>query len=204
MKHPILTIAAMAALLLSVSACDSKSKLASEVAGTWTTDQHTIANNAQGMTSGSDVITFQADENNKNGGTVDIATTLSLTHAANAMTPADEPFQTTVSATASISGSWKAVDDDEINITFDDNTLTVNVDSDAIALTANPLSGITQSSIDSMRPQMAKFYQTELTNIMRHYYSSYSRLDDVELKDNGSALKIEKKDTDTDMILHRQ
>lgn len=202
MKHLLLNMALAGALVAGLASCDSKSKLASEVAGTWTTEQQTISNDAQGITSGNDVISFQVNDKDKRGGDVSIASTLSLTHAANALTPANEPFSTTVAATASISGKWIAVDDDDIVITLDANSLKVSVDPDAVALTANPMSEMTQSKIDSLRPQMAQFYQTELTNTMRQHYSDYSRIDDIKLKDNGAILKIEVKDND--LILHRQ
>ena len=202
MKHLFLNMAIAGALVAALASCDSKSKLAESVAGTWASQQQTIANDAQGVTSGNDIFSFQVTDKNKEGGTVSIASTLSLTHAADALTPADAPFSTSVAATASISGTWKAIDDDELLITLDPNSLQVAVDPDAVALTSNPLTGVDQSKIDSLRPQMARFYQTELTNTLRAHYSQYTRIDDVKTKENGSILKIEVKDQD--MMLQRQ
>lgn len=202
MKHLFLNMAIAGALVAGLASCDSKSKLASEVAGTWATDQQTFANDAQGVTTGGDILSFQVSDKNKDGGTVSIASTLSVTHAANALTPASAPISTSIAATASISGTWKAIDDDDIILTLDPNTLKVNVDPDAVALTVNPTTDIDQSKIDSLRPQMAQFYQTELTNTMRLHYNDYSRIEDVKLKNNGTTLKVEIKDVD--MMLTRQ
>lgn len=201
MKHSFLQIAAAASILVALSSCDSKSKLAEDVTGTWTTEQITIANDAQGQTVGNDIFAFQRTDQTATGGTVSLASTLSLTRGADALAPADAPVSVSIAATAAISGKWQAIDDDEITITFDPNTLKISVDPDAIALTANPLNGNTPANIDSIKPAVAQFYQTELTNTMRQHYASYSRLDDVKLKDNGSTLKIEIKDSE--MLLHR-
>ncbi|MCM1293635.1 MAG: hypothetical protein NC111_07395 [Bacteroides sp.] len=197
----VLLIIAVAAACSYTTGCNQRQHLAQEVSGSWATDQLTISNDAQGQSSGSDLITFTVSPTDKSGGSISIASTLSLTKSASALTPADAPFSMTIAATSSITGTWKATDDDEIIVKLDPQTLTINVDDDAVALVANPLSGATQSEIDSLKPQMAQFYRTELENTMRTHYSQYSRLDDIKTRDNGTLLKFEV--NDVDMILKR-
>ena len=133
---------------------------------------------------------------------MNVASTISLSRGADALTPADQPYSLSVAAMASVSGRWEAIDDDEIRIDFDANTLKVSVDPEAVALIANPLSGASQSEVDSLRPQMAQFYQTELTNAMRVRYSTFTKLDDVKTHNNGQTLKFEA--AKVDYILQRQ
>lgn len=202
MKRTLLNIAIAAVVAGTIASCDGKERLAEDVAGTWATEQLSLFNDAQGQASGGDVFVFERNGDNGRGGMVSIASTISLSRASNALTPPDQPFNISVAATASIDGKWTAVDDDEIHIDFDASSLGVTVDPDAIALVANPLAGTTQSQIDSLKPQMAQFYQTELLNAMRVHYSKYARLDDVKLKDNGRILKIEV--ADSDMFLQKR
>lgn len=189
-------------MTIGLTACNEKEKLAKDVAGTWSTTQMTFFNDAQGQASGGDVITFEIDSENKTGGVVNVASTISLSRGADALTPADQPYSLSVAAMASVSGRWEAIDDDEIRIDFDANTLKVSVDPEAVALIANPLSGASQSEVDSLRPQMAQFYQTELTNAMRVRYSTFTKLDDVKTHNNGQTLKFEA--AKVDYILQRQ
>lgn len=196
MKIRLLQLALAAAIVTGLTSCDEKAKLAGDVAGTWSTEQIELYNDAQGQAFGNDMFVFDLSGKDSRGGTVNIASTISLTRAADAISPANQPFSVSVAATSSINGKWQAVDDDEITISFDANSLKVSVDPDAVALVANPLSGQTQSEIDSIRPQMAAMYQMELTNAMRSHYSKYTKLDDVKLKNNGTTLNIEVGDTD--------
>ncbi|MBD5260342.1 MAG: hypothetical protein HDR89_00730 [Bacteroides sp.] len=202
MKKFIFAAVGLAALAAGLTACNEEEKLAKDVAGAWSTDQQTLFNNAQGQATGGDVFTFEVDPKTKKGGIVNVATNISLSRASDALTPANQPFSVSVAALASVSGRWEAIDDDEIRIDFDANTLKVTVDPEAVALVANPLSGTSQAEVDSLRPQMAQFYQTELMNTMSARYSSFSKLDDVKLRNSGKTLKFEA--SDIDYILQRR
>lgn len=191
MKIKFLHLALTVTFIAGLASCDEKAKLADNVTGTWSTEQIELYNNAHGQAFGNDIFVFEKSAKDSHGGTVSIASTLSLTRAADALTPLDQPFSISIAATSSINGSWEAVDNDDIVIHFNTGSLAVTVDPDAVALVANPLSEMTQSEIDSIRPQTAAMYQMELTNAMRNHYSKYTKLDDVKLKDNGSTLKFE-------------
>ncbi len=202
MKKMIFAAAALVVLAVGMTSCNEEEKLAKEVAGTWSTEQQTFFNNDQGQASGGDVFTFEVDPAAKTGGIVNVASSISLSRGADALTPANEPYSLSVAAMASVSGRWTAVDDDEIRIDFDANSLKVSVDPEAVALVANPLSGASQADVDSLRPQMAQFYQTELTNAMRVRYSTFTKLDDVKVRNSGQTLKFEA--VKTDYVLQRR
>lgn len=66
-----------------------------------------------------------------------------------------EPLSLSASARTSISGTWTVVDDDEIALSLDPQSLVVEVDPDAVVANNNPLA-LSSPAVDSIRPDLCK------------------------------------------------
>lgn len=196
MKKSLFIGIAIIGLTVALSSCNEKDKLAKAVEGSWSGVPTVLANDAAGQSSTMDNITFTIADGQKNGGAVAIVSAVSLQHAADAATVISQPFSASVAATASIEGTWRATDDDEISISFDSKSLKIHIDPEMVGLVMNPLTGNSQSEIDSLKPKMVDYYQVEIGRQMQIHYSDFARMKDVKVKDGGSILKFELKKTD--------
>lgn len=182
--------------LAAFSSCNERKDLAKKVEGEWASAPVKLANDASGQSTTVDNVIFSIDPATGEGGTVQISSMISLRRPAGTPASPFGPYEVSVAARSSVSGTWKAVDDDEIRIALDYATFDVSVDPDMVDLVSNPLAGTEHAAIDSIRPQMVKFYNAELTRMMESYYSGFADIDDVKSLDNGSTLKMEIADRD--------
>lgn len=100
------------------------------------------------------------------------------------------PYQASVSAMATINGTWQWVagEDDELSLAFDPSTLAVNVDPQALEMRANVITDEQAPELDTLRPQIASLYQADIEQAIRAQASSII-LDDV--KADGKQLNFE-------------
>ena len=184
-----------AAIMSSLTSCDSESKLARNITGTWaTTPEKLIDHEAMNATA---VRMFQFNPSSADSKSGDVQMT-ALVSITNAM-PDDsvaiiEPFTVTASGLATISGVWATIDDDEISIHFDDSSLEVKVDPAAVMVSVNTLTNTTTSSTDSIRPAMAASLQQEITNAVRNQVFDIKKLDDIKITKDLLSCEINKHD----------
>lgn len=118
----------------------------------------------------------------------------------------DSPYEVSVAATASVSGTWSHDGDEDILLAFDMNTLSVDVDPAGVAFSENMLTGAQQPAVDSLTARTAEIWKRQITNVFKSSLHRYSKLDDVEVTAEGTALKFEVKDItgrDRDVVMHR-
>ena len=178
MKKTLLALA-VAAAALGLSSCDSRP----DVAGSWAGEADLPIEGA--ATSYSRVIY----DLNADGGAV-ATYAIDFTKALPQSTQIVSPYQTSVSATATISGTWQWLADehDELALAFDASTLTVSVDPQALEMRANVITDEQAPDLDSLRPQIASLYQADVENAIRAHASALL-LDDV--KADGKQLTFE-------------
>lgn len=99
-----------------------------------------------------------------------------------------EPLRLSVSARTGISGTWTVIDDDEIALSLDPRTLTVDVDPDAVLANDTPLP-LGSSDIDSLRPAVCRNIEQNIRTALTTRYTGLRKLDDVKIK--GKLLKYE-------------
>lgn len=178
MKKTLLALA-VAAATFGLSSCDSRP----DVAGSWTGEANVPIEGA--ATSYSRVIY----DLNADGGAV-ATYNIEFTKALPQSTQIMSAYQTSVSATATISGTWQwlADEDDELALAFDASTLTVSVDPQALEMRANVITDEQAPELDSLRPQIASLYQADIEQAIRAHASALL-LDDV--KADGKQLSFE-------------
>lgn len=191
--RPILAGAAVVLGLTMVS-CDTAMSLAKDVNGTWAGGVDRILGDALN----SDVFstyTFTYDAASaKAGGDIVINATLAGNYNDNVVvgeTPSN--VSVTVAGTSSISGTWTAIDDDEIVITLNPSTLKVSLDPAAQTLTSSAV--LTAEAIDTLKPNLLSMIKDRMAYDLRIKYSSPIHMDDVKVK-GGKTLEYEVNDID--------
>lgn len=197
MKKYLLYLGLSILSIVGVTSCDEASRLAKNVCGAWTGTPTGVA----GTTLQSSVIetfTFTLDDAAKDARSGNLTITSVITSQSTfggdavAGLPA---VNLSIASTGSITGTWTAVDDDEITVSLDPRSLTVTVDPDAVELSSGMFTTNMGEQIDSLRPQLTNAVRLELTNDLATRYASFNHFDDVKVK-KGALLKFEIGPTD--------
>ncbi|MDE6332148.1 MAG: hypothetical protein K2L80_06060 [Muribaculaceae bacterium] len=191
-KFLILTAVALVSASAFVS-CDSTPDLS----GSWTcAPQHLNNVNGAFTASSIDVFSFTNSADSKKSGSVVISSMVSAQQTVSGTPDLIEPYQETVAATASITGTWTfhPDEDDDVDIILDYSTLKVNIDPAGVAFSQNYITGREQPQIDSLTASAVSRWQQSIYEALKPYYSKYVRLDDISIKNN--ILRTEVNDTD--------
>ena len=100
-----------------------------------------------------------------------------------------EPLSLTATAKSTISGTWTVIDDDEIALSLNLQSLAVDVDPSTLVVEGNVLTGNDTPKIDSIRPSVAATIGASMKRALENRYASFRHLDDVKVK--GPLLKFE-------------
>lgn len=195
MKANAILIGAAVMLGMTVASCESATRLAKDMEGTWAGAVDRIPGDALSSDLYSSY-TFSYDaENSTPGGDIVINSTLSANYTDNIIVgELPSSVAVTVAGTSTINGTWTAIDDDEIVITLNPSTLNVSLDPDAQALTTSA-TGLTAETIDTLKPRLLSMIKDRVAYDLRIKYSSPIRMDDVKIK-NGKTMKYEINDID--------
>lgn len=181
-------ITALSSLLVAgttifTTSCDDSSGLAKKVEGTWSgAPEHLIDNSASSATI-TETYSFFRDPNAKSGDVVRSAL-VSVSGQISGTQAVIQPFSMTAGATAVVRGRWDAHDDDEIYFIWNDSTLTVNVDPEAVTLSMNILTGNESPSLDSLKPQLAESIRAQVARAVEVRFIGTRKFDDVKIKGN--------------------
>lgn len=173
-----------------------------QVEGTWIgapmrtdgTTSQSVLGPAVDCTVASNLI-FTPDNDDAKSGSINITSDINLLDAVNA--PVESPIDTyeiSVSATASIQGTYTFTDHDDIAVTLDYSTLTVHLDPNAVTYNQNLIDGRQIPELDSLRTSLADKYRASISQQLRTEYAKYQHIDDVKIK--HSILSCEVADRD--------
>lgn len=187
MKH--LVIAAAALCALGLSSCNEAAKLAKNIEGTWSGAPERFIDDTTGSATVIESTTFAVDSTGK-GGDMIIVGLVSTTGQVQGSTSIMQPISISAAAKTQVLGHWQAIDDDEIHVSIDPRTLTVDVDPEGVVLTTNLLDGATQATADSQKPQVAESVKIQVTNALQMRYASIKKIDDIDIKGNVMEYEI--------------
>lgn len=186
MRKIIYGLVAMAAI--GFQSCDDTARLIKDVTGTWSGAPEKLVDNSASSATIIDTYTFTAIPDTK-GGNVTITSLISVTGQIDGAQAIVQPFSLSASGTASIQGTWTAIDDDEIALSLEPKTLDVNIDPQAVVLSSSLLSGNTSAAVDSMKPALVQTIKAQVQQAVTARYLSMKHLDDIDVK--GAILKYE-------------
>lgn len=168
----------------SILGCTTSSDLAEKVSGQWSGT--TVEFKKKTMIDGSFTPTFRFDRaEGQSNGAVTISAMVSVTMPVNA--PIDSVGTTAVSATATglatISGTWKADEGDEIKLHFDMSTLTIDLNPMVNFELANIWAANDIPTERTVAPAVYKSFEKQMTDGLTASLQSLDELDDIAIKD---------------------
>lgn len=198
MKKFLQLIPAVALMVMACS-CDSKSKLANDINGTWASSPDHMADNNGSSASIIRIIEFNKLPD-KAGGTLVMSGLVSVSSGVPQSDEIDMPISYSASGVATITGEWNVIDDDEISIFLDGTTLKVDVDPQGVVLDYNVLSGTSEPDTTAIKPALAAMVKKVITNGVQTQFFNAKKIDDIKIKDNMMSCEID----DQDITLRRQ
>ncbi len=190
-----LTFALLIGSLLSFTSCNEKAKLASAVTGSWSGSAERVDTpDAKTTTTVTRYFTFTTDAGSKTGGTLTATAQFSLESGTQLEATNTQPISVTASGTATITGKWEATDDDEIMVSFDTNSLQVNVDPQEVVLEYTISTETSEPISEDLPATMATAIKRSMTSVMAHDVFSFSKIDDIKVKGNLMSCELGHKD----------
>lgn len=186
-----ITAAALTASLLASCGGDN-TRLARDIEGTWQGTPTAVASTQPGIITMTDTWTFVGDDANATGGSL-VITSLSsvewpLSYTGDTVAVQADPYAVTMAASVSLNGTWDLDPqdpDDEIIVSIDPRSLSVNIDPDAVAASTNG----NPVALDTIPPVIYGAARAELTKAVQTRFFPISHLDDVKIE--GRTLKFE-------------
>ena len=194
MKNNYALYAGAALAVLAMSSCSNND----DFVGTWQTKQPLDISRqipAAASATSNVTITFGPDTDGK-GGEVVYTSEIQGTQSVDENPGVVTGYEVSVSAIASVSGTWsyEPGKDDDLLITFDRNTIKVNVDPAGVIFRQNVVTDAQEPVTDSLTQATAAMWERQVEAAFREELGRYSRLDDVKVKNDnnsGPVLKFE-------------
>lgn len=185
------------AMVATLTGCNEKSKLANKVEGVWSGNPERVDDTTAAYSTVIKTFDFQVDDTGE-GGTVVVTALIDVQNSVTGGAAAVQPIELSAAATASVTGSWQAVDDDEIVISLDAQSAQVNVDPDAVRLDYSNVTDESASETTSMRPAAAAIVGRQVNAVLTSNILTISNLDDIKVH-NGTVMECEINDKDVTM-----
>lgn len=179
----------MAAAAVMLTSCDEKSKLADQMSGTWSSAPEQLVDNSASSATIIETYSFIRDTD-RAGGELTLTALISITGQVNGTDAFLQPFSMTAAGMASISGSWEAVSDEDVNIHWNDSTLSVSVDPSAVVLTSNVITGQTTPQLDSIKPQLAQSINAQITQAVKLRFLGTRKFEDIKVRDGEMKYEV--------------
>ncbi len=190
-NYAILAIALMGAAALS--GCDSKSKLAKEIQGEWTSAPELLVNTGATRASLVRVAEFDRAADAAEG-TVKMTALITVENTIPANDSIVTPLTITASGTAAISGFYTVKDDDELKLNLDASTLSIAVDPEAVKLDYDIIDGRSGSSLEQLRPGALRLARQQINRAAQDVFFNLDEIDDIRIDNNLMSCEIGHKD----------
>lgn len=169
-----------------------------DVIGTWTGTPTRIDNISAACDANATYsISFSSDSKNGNSGEVIISAVIDANQPVEAeLSSFDRPYEVSVAATAVISGKWsyEKDDDEDIIVSLDPNTLTVNVDPHGVTFSNDILTGTQQPMIDSLSNAAASAWQKSITKAMCDRFYQLNKISDIKVNNGIMSCEVHDRD----------
>lgn len=186
----IFNLLAFAAVTLGFCGCESPSKLAGAIEGTWSGAPKTLSNQTDGIITGVDSYVFTKTAPTE--GVVVVSTMLSLNEALPGDSSIIQPISLTAAAKVTAQGSWGATDDDEISLTIDPTTIEISIDPQAVVLETSLLNGEDEDVASTLKPDVVERVKKQIARIVTVKYLDLKHFDDIKIKDGRMKYEVGK------------
>ena len=191
MRSLFYTLFTLAVIACGLQSCDSKGRLAQDMAGEWTSNPEKIDVKGAATSASTTHFAFILDPGS-NGGNVIIESTISVSQPINEQVVyVLEPIELTASAVASIQGTWRVTDDDEVMLMLDPKSLKVSVDPEGVETIFNNLTQLSTTLVDSLKTAVLNDFTSRISAAAEKEMLSLHHLDDVEIESDGTMMHFE-------------
>lgn len=191
----IITSTLLVASLAFMTSCNEKARLADSVTGSWSGQAERVDTpNQPTTTTVTRMIRFTPSLNSSTGGSLVATAMFSVESGTQLQASGIQPIAVTVNGTATISGQWEAIDDDELAISFDSQTLKVNIDPSEVVLEYDIATQTSDPISEDVKPDIAAAVTRSMTQVLNHSVFNYAKIDDIKVKGNLMSCEIGKKD----------
>ena len=177
----------------ALAGCDSKSKLAKELQGEWSSTPELLVNTGAARASLVRVMDFNRTADQTQG-TVTMTALITVENAIPANDSIVTPLTITASGTAVITGVYNVKDDDEVNLNLDATSLSISVDPEAVKLSYDIIDGKSGSSLEALRPGALRLAQQQINRAAQEVFFNLDEIDDIRIDGDMMSCEIGHKD----------
>lgn len=175
----------------ALAGCQTASMLSKKVEGDWSATPIRFDKKTGIDGTFTPIFRFERQGDSR-GGDLTVSADLSVTLPVNA--PIDSLGTTAVSATAAgsatVRGTWRATDDDEIDLTYDMSTLVVNFDPAVQFELANIWASADVPTERTVPDAVKNAFIKQMTDGMTFALQKLDEIDDIHIKDNLMSCKF--------------
>lgn len=194
MKHLNLILATgLAVAAAAFTSCERHA----DVAGSWTgmPDRSLAVSGAIDVTSTISLdFAQQPASKAKDSGLLTISAAIDANQPVTGGTFENATYEVSVAASASMTGTWAFIDDDDIAITLDPSSFTVKVDPDGVTFAEDLVSGMQDPQLDSLSTATAARWQNVIGPAIKTEFLKYNKLDDIKIKNGIMTFEIADRD----------
>ncbi len=180
----LLILMAAAVAGFGFQSCDNASSLSKDLEGAWAGTPERLFESDASTGTIIETFTFVPVDSIKDGGNVTVTSLMSVTGAVSGAEGITQPVSVTASGSATISGTYRALSADRVELTLDENSLNVNVDPDAVVINADALTGgSAPANVATLKPGLAQSITSQFGAAVRQRYPSSETLRSLSIKD---------------------
>ncbi len=194
MKHLKLILASgLTIAVATLTSCDRHA----DVVGSWTgMPERSLA--VAGAIDATSTISLdlaqQPASNAKDNGLLTISAVIDANQPVTGGDIENAAYEVSVAASASMTGSWTFIDDDDIAVSLDPATFTINVDPDGVTFAEDIVSGMQEPQLDSLSAVTATRWQNAIGPAIKTEFLKYGKLDDIKIKNGIMTFEINDRD----------
>lgn len=191
MKKLLMKLSCMLALgaCVALTACDGASSLAKKIKGEWSGNSMRVDRKLADEMTMTPVFRFERQGSAKSG-ELTLVAQLSVMMPVNA--PIDSAGTSAVSATAaglaSVRGTWRATDDDDIDLTFDMSTLDITMDPDVEFELADVWTATDTPTTRTVAEPVRRAFIKQMHDGMNGTLSRLDEIDDIRFNKEANSL----------------
>ncbi len=189
----ILAATMTAGVMALATSCNSKAKLSEAVQGQWTGNPEKVLDTGAASATMMRVLEFTRGAADTEG-SVTMSAIITVENTMQFNDSIVSPLQITATGTATITGVYQAKDDDELTISLDATSMSVNVDPDAVQLNYNIISESSAPMVEKLKPGAAILATQQINRAAQNAFSNITSIDDIHV--DGNLMKCEINDRD--------
>lgn len=195
MKKTLLAAFLVASSMSIFTSCNEKSRLADNITGSWTGQAERVeVPDSKTTTTVTRSFIFTTDDTSSTGGDISATALFSVESGTQLEAAGTQPIAVTVNGSATITGHWEAIDDDEVMVSFDPNSLKIDINPNEVVLEYNIATEESSPIEEATSTQVAQAVTKSIKPLLQQRVFNYSKIKDIKIKGVLMSCELDKKD----------